>query len=556
MGVSVHPPSLFRGVIMSLPRKKVQRSFADAVLAAGELFPPGDRYRVFREKVLPALRKVRPRMVALYCVDNGRPGIELVVMLGASLLQFLEKLPDRLAAAAVRLNLGWKYALDLEVDYQGFHPSSLSYFRTRLLEHEEERLAFDAILGGLREAGLVRRKARQRLDSTHVLGLVSAMSRLDVVWQTLRGAVEALRKAAGALGLEGWGRLVELYVETEPDWRHLTKKELGEKFRQAGRDAHRLLEWLEDPSSPLRDLEAVALLRRVFEEQFERTPDGPQRRKGEPSGAVKNPHDPDAQWSTKDKEGKKAWVGYKAQIMETVPDEDAPPKPKGEPTEQFLTELTTTEAIASDLDGMGRTLDAQAAAGQEPPPELYVDAGYVTDDTLAEAKEEDRELVGPARPCPHKEGMLPADQFDVDLPARQATCPAGKTSTQCSLIHDADQRTTYWRFEWGAQCDGCELRARCTKSRTGRRILAVGEHHDLLQARRREMKTPDFQHRMRRRNAIEGTVSELVRLGLRRTRYRGLPKTRLHGYLVGAACNIGRWLRLEAWRRKAGAQTG
>jgi len=535
---------------MSVPPPDVQRSFAGAVLAAGELFPPGDRYRVFREKVLSVLRKVRPRMVALYCVDNGRPGIELVVMLGASLLQFLEKLPDRLAAAMVRLHLGWKYALDLEVDYQGFHPSSLSYFRTRLLEHEEERLAFDAIVDGLREAGLVPRRARQRLDSTHVLGLVSAMSRLDVVWQSLRGAVGALREAAGVLALEGWGRLVELYVETEPDWRHLAKKELGAKFRQAGRDAHRLLEWLEEQKSPLREVEAVALLRRVFEEQFERTPDGPERRQGEPAGAVKNPHDPDAQWSTKDKEGKKAWVGYKAQVAETVPDDDAPPKAPGEPTGQFLTDLTTTEAIASDLDGMGRSLDAQAAAGQEPPPELYVDAGYVTDDTLAEAKAEGRELLGPARPCPQTAGTFPADQFDVDLAARRATCPAGRTSTQCSHIHDADQGATYWRFEWGAQCDTCPLRLACTRSRSGRRLLAVGEHHDLLQARRREMKTREFQRRMRRRNAIEGTISELVRLGLRRTRYRGLAKTRLHGYLVGAACNIGRWLRLEAWRRQ------
>jgi transposase len=538
---------------MSLPPERVQRSFCDAVLAAGELFPPGDRYRVFREKVLPVLRKARSRMAKLYCANNGRPAVEPVVAMGASMLQYLEKLPDRLAAAGVRLNLGWKYALDLEVDDPGFDPSSLSRFRTRLVEHEEERLAFDAVLAELREAGLVKRKARQRLDSTHVLGLVAAMSRLDVVWQTLRGAVETLREAAGVLALEGWGRLMELYVETEPDWRGLTKEELAGKFQQAGRDAHGLLSWLEEQQSPLGELEAVVLLRRVFGEQFEFGPDGPVRRKGEPSGAVKNPHDPDAQWSTKDQDGKKAWVGYKAQIAETVPDDDEP-KPQGEPTEQFLTDLTTTEAIASDLDGMGRSLEAQAAAGQEPPPELYVDAGYVTDDTLAQAKAEGRQLIGPAHPCPHKEGLLPADQFDVDLAARRATCPAGKTSTQCSHIHDADQGATYWRFEWGAQCDACPLCTACTRSRTGRRILAVGEHHDLLQARRREMKTPDFYHRMHRRNAIEGTVSELVRLGLRRTRYRGLAKTRLHGYLVGAACNVGRWLRLEAWRRRAKAR--
>jgi len=379
-------------------------------------------------------------------------------------------------------------------------------------------------------------------------------STICIIRYTGQDGPRDIRVGLWAVHEHGWERLVELYVETEPDWRRLAREELAEKFQQAGRDAHRLLAWLAEQASPLRDHEAVALLRRVFDEQFELAADGPRQRPGEPSGAVKNPHDPDAQWSSKDKEGKKAWVGYKAQIAETVPDE-AEPKPKGEPTEQFLTDLTTTEAIASDLDGMGRTLQAQAENGQEPPPELFVDAGYVTDDTLFEAQAAGRQLVGPARPCPQREGMLAADQFDVDLPARQATCPAGKTSTQCSLIHDAAHRTVSWRFEWGAQCDGCGLRPRCTRSRSGRRILAVGEHHDLLQARRREMKTAEFQQRMHARNAIEGTVSELVRLGLRRTRYRGLAKTRLHGYLVGAACNLRRWLRLEAWRLETAPQT-
>lgn len=54
---------------------------------------------------------------------------------------------------------------------------------------------------------------------------------------------------------------------------------------------------------------------------------------------------------------------------------------------------------------------------------------------------------------------------------------------------------------------------------------------------------------MRQRNAIEGTISELVRgYGMRRTRYRGLAKTRLANYFIGAACNVHRWLRLMTWR--------
>ena len=47
---------------------------------------------------------------------------------------------------------------------------------------------------------------------------------------------------------------------------------------------------------------------------------------------------------------------------------------------------------------MQRVLKAQAQHHDNVPCELYVDAGYVSDDTLAEAKQQERELVGPARP--------------------------------------------------------------------------------------------------------------------------------------------------------------
>jgi hypothetical protein len=54
---------------------------------------------------------------------------------------------------------------------------------------------------------------------------------------------------------------------------------------------------------------------------------------------------------------------------------------------------------------------------------------------------------------------------------------------------------------------------------------------------------------MRHRNAIEGTQSELVRgHGLRRARYRGLGKVKLQNYFIGAACNVKRWIRREAWK--------
>ena len=62
---------------------------------------------------------------------------------------------------------------------------------------------------------------------------------------------------------------------------------------------------------------------------------------------------------------------------------------------------------------------------------------------------------------------------------------------------------------------------------------------------------------MKHRNAIEGTQSELVRAhGLRRARYRGLGKVKLQNYFIGAACNVKRWIRLEAWKLRQAMSVG
>jgi hypothetical protein len=110
------------------------------------------------------------------------------------------------------------------------------------------------------------------------------------------------------------------------------------------------------------------------------------------------------------------------------------------------------------------------------------------------------------------------------------------------------------RFEWSTEaCAKCPLRQQCLKADQKHRTLAVGEHHTILQGRRREQKTEPFKRRMKHRKAIEGTQSELVRAhGLRRARYRGLPKAKLQNYFVGAACNIKRWLRRAAWELQSG----
>ena len=175
---------------------------------------------------------------------------------------------------------------------------------------------------------------------------------------------------------------------------------------------------------------------------------------------------------------------------------------------------------------------------------------------LVQAQTEGRELIGPAQPAPQKEGRFSGADFQVNVPQRQAICPAGKTNTQCSRLEVEATGKVSFRFEFSTHCHDCPWRGRCLGPDQRHRTLVVGEHHDALQARRQEQQTPAFQQRMRHRNAIEGTQSELVRAhGLRHARYRGLAKVKLQNYFIGAACNVKRWLRREAWKLTQGVST-
>jgi len=532
---------------MTLSARDPQRSFFDVSFLAENLFAEHDPYELFRRELLPALEAQRPKLGALYCADNGRPPVDPVLVAGVTLLQFMEKAPDRQAVERLRMNLGWKHALGLAVDYAGFHATTLVNFRQRLLTHQHNRLVFDALLQGLEGQGLIPRRGKQRLDSTHILAHVARMSRLEKTRETVRLFLEMLARAGRLEDLPDGVALQERYLDSDVLWHKLSKETLAQKFRQTGQDMQALLAWVEKHKD-LQVQEKTQLLQRVFGEQFEVTPTGPAVRKQEDSGTVQNPHDPQAQWAAKDQDKTKTWVGYKAQIAETVP-ETTGPKAPGEPTPAFLTEVTTTEAIVSDLEGRERVEQQQEQHGLGRADTLYVDTAYVTDDTLAQAAQEGRSLRGPAHAACNTSGdLFTAEAFDVSVAQRQALCPAGHTSTQCSRLEDQQTGEVTYRFEWSYHCDACTLQAQCTKARRGRRMLVVGQHHDHLQARRREMPTEGFRHEMRQRNGIEGTISEFTRNGARRTRYRGLAKTALANYFHGAAVNTKRWIRLLQYR--------
>ena len=179
---------------------------------------------------------------------------------------------------------------------------------------------------------------------------------------------------------------------------------------------------------------------------------------------------------------------------------------------------------------------------------------------MAQAAADGRPLIGPAPPAPRVGERFNPEDFQVSIAQPQAVCPAGQTSSECSRREVQATGKVNFRFEWSYLCADCPSRARCCGADQKHRTVLVGQYHDFLQGRRLEQKTEPFRLECRKRNALEGTQSELVRAhDLRHARYRGLAKVRLQNYMIGAACNAKRWIRRlqwqhqqERWVRKSG----
>ncbi len=130
----------------SLPKGDLQGFLFESLGSiAADLFDQKDKYKLFARKVWPLLAGCREELAQCYEPENGRPGIEPVVLLGVLIFQFMERVPDREAVEMVKYHLGWKLALNLKLGADGFHPTTLVHFRTARIHNDA---AFDAKAAG------------------------------------------------------------------------------------------------------------------------------------------------------------------------------------------------------------------------------------------------------------------------------------------------------------------------------------------------------------------------------------------------------------------------
>jgi transposase len=532
---------------MSLCRPHTFEIPEETARVAKAAFPKGNVYLTMRDELGPIFSD--DDFAALFSrqgQDCQSPGIVAMV----TVMQYMEGLTDRQAAAAVRSRIDWKYLLGLPLTDPGFHYSILSPFRVRLLEGGQETLLFDRLLERLEEIGLLKDKRQQRTDSTHVLAAVREMNRLECVGETLRRVLNDLARVGPEWLLE----------QVTPDWfdrygaRFETYRLPKEKTKreslqlQIGQDGLRLLDaiYSDEASSWLREMPSVRVMCRVWMQQYYIEGDQISWRddKNLPPHKllIVSPDDIEARNRTKRKTN---WTGYAVHLTEIC-------NPEGP---NIITHVETTPATMTD----GTVLDTihQGLADKDLlPEEHFLDAGYVSVDNLIDAQDEHNvDLIGPVgggSSWQAKEGKgFDVSCFAIDWENQTVTCPQGQ---QSQSWHTRREKYGHEYIEARfapSDCRACPHLTNCTRSKRGVRIVTFKPQvqYEILQAARERQETDEFKEKYKTRAGIEGTISQGTRaFDLRRSRYIGLAKTRLQHLATAAAMNLTRavsWLMEE-----------
>src|SRR3989454_12487938 len=518
-------------------------------------FPKGHPYLTFRD-VLGTL--FQDEDFAALFPAWGQPGLPPWRLALVTIMQFRENLADRQAAEAVRARIDWKYLLSLELTDSGFDFSVLSEFRDRLLAGSAEERIIDQLLERCRALGLLTARGQQRTDSTHVLAAIRVLNRLELVAETLRAALNAVATVA-----PDWLQAVTPLAWYERYSRRIEESRLPkdtaarEAYAQmVGEDGFHFLDALEAPEAPqeARELPVIATLRRTWQRHYDRIVDERAGTAGGPAYRVRfkasrelppaaegieSPYDAEARYRHK---RDTQWTGYMVHVSETC-----------EPTTpHLLTHVRTTSATVHEAQ-CTEPIQQALVDKDVPPDEHLVDAAYISAELLVKSREDHGIVLrGPTRLDvswqTQVEGAYSLDQFVIDWDHQQVRCPQGKTSLSwAERVGHADHPFIQVRFST-QDCGACAQRACCTHAKPPQ-ARALKFHprpqSEALHAAQAWYAREEGQRQYARRAGVEGTLSQGVRaFGLRRTRYRGLPKTHLQHVAIAAAINID---RIVAW---------
>jgi hypothetical protein len=432
-------------------------------------------------------------------------------------------------------------ALNLPTDFPGFDPSSLTYFRQRLIEHQKERYAFDRFVQVGREAGFIPDRVTLLTDTTRTKGAGAVMD----TYTLLRKGIRKLLKQCGyAAATKQRGlspetqRLLATYVEQDRkakiDW--TDPQQRGAQLQVLFQDAEAALELATEHLDDADVRSTGWLLVKILGDDIEPDDQGhPQIAEGTAPDRIISITDPEMRHGRKSSAVR--FDGFKAAVTT-------------EQSSEMIVDIQDIPAAGSDGRELLPTVERVDQHADVVVERVIGDGAYPSGENLAACALHQPEPVDLLAPL--AQGQDPAvdkSAFKIDLVQQTATCPQGHTvAASKGSTHDG-QPTLRFCFP-RATCEACPLFERCVRSKSAGRTVNTHPQEAYLQAARARQHTDEFKDAYRLRPAIERKQAEQVQHGLRNTRYLGHPKRQLQRLWQAAATNLSCLFRLCESRQK------
>jgi hypothetical protein len=471
----------------------------------------------------------------LYDPSIGRPSIPPSLMSGVLLLQFHDDVSDEEAVQRLQFDLRWQVALNLPTDFPGFDPSSLTYFRQRLIEHNKERYAFDRFVRVGREAGFIPDRVTLLTDTTRTKGAGAVMDTYTLLRKGIRKLLKQLGYAAAGKqrGLSPeTQRLIATYVEQDRkaklDW--TDPQQRAAQLQVLFQDAEAALELATEQIDDADVRSTGWLLVKIMGDDIAPDDQGqPQIAQGTASDRIISLTEPEMRHGRKS--SAQRFDGFKAAVTT-------------EQSSEMILDIQDMRAAGSDGQELMPTIERVEQHAGVTVERVIGDGAYGSGEnraTCATHQDQPVDLVAPlARP---DDPEVDKSAFAIDLAAQTATCPQGHTVTRQAGSPKLGLPTLRFTFP-RASCEACPLFKRCVKSKTAGRTVQTHPYEADLQAARRRQQTDEFRDAYRLRPPIERKQAELVVHGLRDTRYLGHPKRQLQRLWQASTVNLKRLFRL------------
>lgn len=485
-----------------------------------KLVPEGHFLR--RVKTALDFERLREPLVASYSESLGRPALEPLLMLKLEFLQYQYGLSDREVMDHSRVNIAYRFFLELSLEGELPHHTSLTYFRERL-GAEKHQQVFEELIAQARERGLVKDRLRLK-DATHMVANIAIPSTLRLVAETREQLLDAARPYAAERVLVEEAEAMRIHSATE---------DLSDQERLLHRVTHLrlLVAWADlllaqvaqttpaEDEQRLRLSESLALAHKVLQDR-------------------EDPKAKDKVISVQDTDARNGWhQGYFAGfLLDVAMDADS----------ELLTAINVLPANGDEGADATTLIEQEEKAHGNDVEALSIDGAGYRGDLLHEwtaSKRLSLEVIVPPSAQPPAK-VFPPEAFQLDAAREELTCPNGETTR----MRERSRHDNGDKYRFGArQCAGCPLREQCLENPATKkgRTVTKNDYEAEYRAAQEKAKTPRYQEVRHKHPRIERKLGEMVRWHhARHARYWGRAKTLVQALLTGFVVNVKRLVKL------------